>query len=489
LFYPQGKTKHYLRGPVFFLFFLFFPNFYYRSESPSFVTFAKFPKLAEFAKPSRAHCLTIANPVEDLDPDLLNELSHGNLRYCVWQLERGTNTGLVHFQAYVEWIKPCRAAVFKRWSEVEPTDLARCHFSTDDDLERYAWCGGIHVSIRVKSREAARQYCMVSEFKGADKGRIDGPWEWGDWSAGGHGTRNDLASAATFIKGGGSVKEVAGKWPTTFVRYERGLRSLQQVLAPLVFRDVEGWYIWGDTGVGKSYWVYQTFGIENVYVVANESPLWMDGYSGQPVLFFEEFDSLVPIKALLRIVDGYPYDAPVKGGFVRGLWTRVVITGNSDVTGQWPPELKRRFGFPHGLGDRGNVRHCRWVGDSRVGFPTAAEVGGGGPFTMARISHVVRRPVVDVVVPACGSAAAAGAGGDVSSSDVGLAAGSGGLGGAGGGGPESSFSGRSPVEQILPSFSRCADGIVRQNSICSDVRCVACASLRPFADDSVVEID
>jgi len=451
-----------------------------------FLFFSKFPslwvsKLASFAKPSRAHCLTIANPVEDLDPELLNQLSGGKLRYCVWQLERGTNTGLVHFQVYVEWHKPVRAPVFRRWAECPPLDVDESWFS---DGEQFAWCAGIHVSIRAKSREAARQYCMVEQYKGQDKGRLDGPWEWGDWSAGGTGTRSDLASAAAYVKGGGTVVDVASKWPTTFIRYERGIRSLQQLLAPIQFRDVEGWYIWGDTGVGKSYWVFQTFGPENVYVVASESPLWFDGYSGQSVIFFEEFSSLVPIKALLRIVDGYPYDAPVKGAFVRAAWTRVIVTGNSDVTGQWPPELKRRFGFPSGLGDRGNVRHCRWVGGERVGFPTCQEVGGGGPFAIERIPHVVKRPASanDGVVAGVGELAA-GAGVDVSSRHDGTTCEFVSVGSASGGGGEESSSSLSvkPVTQILPNYAVCADGVVRTNSFCSDEHCQACERLEHFA--------
>lgn len=427
--------------------------------------------------------------MEDLDPDLLNELSRGQLRYCVWQLEQGTETGHVHFQAYVEWKKPQRAAVFARWSALEPTYLDRSCFSSEHDepewgVERFSWCQGIHVSVRRASREAARQYCMVREFKGKSKGYLDGPWEWGEFTAGGQGTRNDLAACCAWIKGGGSIRDLAAKWPTTYVKYERGFRSLAHELSPVVFRDVEGWYIWGDTGVGKSHWVFSCYGPDNVYVVANESPLWFDGYHGQSVIFFEEFDSLVPIKKLLRIVDGYPLLVPVKNGFVRAEWSRVIITGNSDVSQQWPCELKRRFGFPRGLGTRGNVRHCKWSGTERVGFPTFEEAGGGGPFTIERRPHVVRYAPGSGPPPQLGmgggsdlSSGSPGSSGDVLSSDA-MAVGdgfdnilsSGDVGHLGVGvGLMSSVK-----TQILPSFAQCADGIVRYNGVCADELCVSC---------------
>jgi len=326
--------------------------------------------------------VTIPNPVEDPDFDLLNELTSGKLRYAVWQLERAPSTGLVHFQVYVEWSSPQRASVFEKWTSLPPTSLSRDDFSED---ERFAWCGGFHAEPRIASREAARQYCMEAVFKGEDKGRLDGPWEWGDFDDGGSGKRNDLRTVASFVAKGGTIRDVAEKWPDTFVRYERGLRSLQEILAPSEFREVEGWVIWGDTGVGKSHWVYTTFGASNVYTLANESPLWFDGYAGQPVLFLEEFNSDVPIKKLLQIVDGYPFLAPIKGGFVSARWTRVIVTSNSDIAQQWPPELKRRFGFGAGRSPLGNVRHCRFVGGERTGFPSPDEVGGG-------YFPIVRRP-------------------------------------------------------------------------------------------------
>jgi len=418
--------------------------------------------LADSLKPSRAHCLTIQAPFEDPDWDTLNELAGGHLRFAVWQLESAPSTGQLHFQAYCEWSKTVRGGVFARWASV-PSEL-------DSDVP---WCSGIHVEQRRGTREQAREYCEVAIYKDEEKGRLDGPWYWNlaGWDQGGQGRRSDFAAAVDLIAGGGSIMDVAKQFPASFVRYERGLARLGEVLAPPVFRDVEGWYIWGDTGVGKSHWVYSTFGVANVYAIANESPLWFDGYAGEPVLFFEEFESLVSIKTLLRIVDGYPLRVPVKGGFIRAQWTRVIITGNYDVTPHWPPELKRRFGFPLGRGDHGNVRHCRLVGERRLGFPSASEVGGLGGFPVVRVPHVV---------PTLG---ASGVGSDhLAASDSadsdhewrGLLAGldisleASGSDVSGGGGGE-----LVAPPRILPNFVL-DGGVVRHSPLCSDPDCAAC---------------
>jgi len=339
-------------------------------------------KLADVSKPARAHCLTIQNPIQDPDWSFLAILTGGKLRCAVWQLEAAPTTGQLHFQAYVEWNKPVRGSVFRSFA-ADPAD-----FPFEDQS---TWCSGIHVEPRRASREAARQYCEVAEWKGESKGKLDGPWYWPSleaWGSGGQGYRSDLAAACAIIQSGGSLYDVAVASPATFVRYERGLDRLSFILSPSEFRECVGIFLWGATGVGKSHWVYSTFGAANVYPVASEAPLWLDGYTGQSILFFEEFDSAVPIKTLLRIVDGYPLLVPVKGGFRHSRWTRVIFTGNSDVTATWPPELIRRF-------TADGVRHIYHVGmrnGVRTGFPSPASVGGRGGFPVIRRPHALPAP-------------------------------------------------------------------------------------------------
>jgi len=242
-------------------------------------------KLADHRKPARAHCLTIQNPVEDPDWDQLNVIAKGALRYAVWQLECAPTTKTLHFQCYVEWNRTVRGSVFDQWCKLPPSDARWVSFRRGVDSssyfrfsesEKFQWCQGIHVEARGKSPEAARQYCMVDVFKGESKGRLDGPWEWGEWSDTKQGKRNDLDTVASFVAKGGLLREVVDRWPSVYCKYERGLRSISEIVAPPMLRRVESWVLWGDTGVGKSHWVYTTFGPANVYAVTSESTLWFD---------------------------------------------------------------------------------------------------------------------------------------------------------------------------------------------------------------------
>jgi hypothetical protein len=82
---------------------------------------------------------------------------------------------------------------------------------------------------------------------------------------------------------------------------------------------------------------------------------WFDGYSGQLTVIFDDFDGKqVEFRFLLRLLDKYPMQVPVKGGFVNWVPRFVFITSNA-YPDEWYPEvpvrdmeaLKRRIEFTH----------------------------------------------------------------------------------------------------------------------------------------------
>ena len=65
---------------------------------------------------------------------------------------------------------------------------------------------------------------------------------------------------------------------------------------------------------------------------------------GESVLLIDEYQGGIDAEAFLRIVDGHPYQAPCKHGFIPARWTVVVVVSNYELFSCMPPELKRRFG-------------------------------------------------------------------------------------------------------------------------------------------------
>lgn len=145
----------------------------------------------------RNYVFTINNP--SFSADALPVIEHE--KYVSWQLEEG-ESGTRHVQGYLELTKSCRIPHIKKYL---PT---------------------AHLEARRGTREQARDYTRK------DESRIEGPWERGDFSAGGQGKRTDLDAAIISLKEGG-MKRVATECPTAYVKYSRGLRELAKELEVL----------------------------------------------------------------------------------------------------------------------------------------------------------------------------------------------------------------------------------------------------------------
>lgn len=141
-------------------------------------------------------CFTINNPEDhgiSVD-DILNIPDW--VKYVVFQYEEG-RSGTPHFQGYAELsVRKSIGAIKNQW------------------LGKAA-----HLEKLRDKRETARAYCMKEE------GRIDGPWEQGEWVEGaGQGKRTDLNKAAAIVMAEG-IDAVREQMPGTYIRYAQGLRA------------------------------------------------------------------------------------------------------------------------------------------------------------------------------------------------------------------------------------------------------------------------
>ena len=101
------------------------------------------------------------------------------------------------------------------------------------------------------------------------------------------------------------------------------------------FRELAVTYIWGRTGVGKTRGVMERYGYENVYRVTNYNHPF-DGYSGEPVILFDEFRSSLPITDMLKYLDGYPVSLPARYGDRVACFTEVYVVSNIPMGKQYP---------------------------------------------------------------------------------------------------------------------------------------------------------
>jgi len=175
------------------------------------------------------------------------------------------------------------------------------------------------------------------------------------------GRRNDLEDAVETLRTGKRLAAVADQHPTTFVKYHKGFAALASKLNVARgpgYRPLDVRFYWGPTNTGKSSDVFAEFQFDSIFV-KECTHKWWDGYEGQQVVLFDDFDGVssdstkaLPITEMLRILDRYPHMVETKGGMVSmcAATTTFIITTNRSFDMLYPfatdghkAALKRRI--------------------------------------------------------------------------------------------------------------------------------------------------
>lgn len=239
----------------------------------------------------RSYCLTFFT-----EPKLKNV---EQLRYLIVGIETCPTTNKKHYQCYVELNAPQRPSYIKKLFEDKT----------------------IHIEARRGTRDQARTYCM----------KENNFTEYGNWSAGGQGSRTDLKSIVTDMTNGTkTLTEVMLESPETYCRYRGGLRDIDAIIKKknsTEFRNVNVIFITGPTGTGKTKLAMQN----STFKIEGSELQWFDGYTDDQTITIDEYDNNVPITKLLNLLDGYQLRLPIKGGFTYANWKTVYITSNLRV--------------------------------------------------------------------------------------------------------------------------------------------------------------
>lgn len=145
------------------------------------------------------------------------------------------------------------------------------------------------------------------------------------------GTRNDLLAVQRRILEGADRDTIRDEFFNIYAKYPRAIETYISDLQPKRNWETNVVVFWGKTGKGKTRSVYEFIKHEEIYSHPGEQ--WFDGYKGQSVVLFDDFNgSEFKLCYLLKLLDRYPMQVPIKGGYVNWVPKHIYFTSNKDPT-------------------------------------------------------------------------------------------------------------------------------------------------------------
>jgi len=162
-----------------------------------------------------------------------------------------------------------------------------------------------------KNRKAAVKYC-----------KKDGDFEERGVVSSQQGDRTDLKTALQFYQQTRDLSLFKEEFPEMYVKYAKGICSLLDDVPRSSPPEV--YWIYGPTGTGKTRYCWA---IDPDLWSSTNDLKWFDGYNGQASALLDDFrSSHIRFTSLLRLLDRYPLQVPIKGGFVQWRPQKIYIT-------------------------------------------------------------------------------------------------------------------------------------------------------------------
>lgn len=256
---------------------------------------------------ARRFVLTINNELRTDDElcSYVQGLEH--FKYCMFQREKGHETGTEHIQMFLVF------TIGKRFATVKE------YFPT------------AHIEKAQGSSVQCRDYCSKSDT------RISGPYELGEFAQ--QGSRTDLKTIVELVQANASDEDILRLYPSQFLLYSEKIQRLRDIQryneCKTKERKVHVTYIYGPKGSGKSSYIRDTFGYGNFYRVTNYKKNPFDFYAGEKVIVFEEFYNSFSIEDMLNYLDIYPVQLPCRYSNKMANYDRVFIISNFPLKDQY----------------------------------------------------------------------------------------------------------------------------------------------------------
>lgn len=281
-------------------------------ESDSNMTDIKIPRVLPDMKTARNCCFTLNNYTAE-DICHLRRFAEAECKYMIFGKEIGAQ-GTPHLQGYFELKKLFK---FKKLLSTFPRRA--------------------HLEKRRGSAIQASEYCEKEDKE---------PYVFGKISK--QGERVDILALKEAADAKGATP--LDLWDTNFcamLKYHAGMDkylSCKQLKESKKFVKPAVIVLFGVPGSGKSRWCYdeEPALFKLPCPSSGGSVVWFDGYAGESTLLLDDFyGGGIKYSYLLQLLDGYPMQVQVKGGFTVKAWNKVYITSNTHPR-DWYPNVNNR---------------------------------------------------------------------------------------------------------------------------------------------------
>lgn len=240
-------------------------------------------------------CFTLNNPTAQEKEFILQQMdlikettSEWNLTYLIFGRECQSTQ---HLQGYLELSKKTSLSTLKKF-------LTRAHWEKAKGTPTQA-----------------SDYC-----------KKDGDFEESGTLSVGQGHRTDLLEIKEKIENGAKELEIADQHFSQWVVYRRSFQAYSTLISKKRNWETRTHVYWGKTGTGKTRFVWDQVMDSSVWTPGDYK--WFDGYSGQSIVIIDDYRGEYPLQLLLKLLDRYPMQVPIKGGFTQWAPKKIYITSN-----------------------------------------------------------------------------------------------------------------------------------------------------------------
>lgn len=269
---------------------------------------------------ARKYLITINNPESfGYSHELIAEiLKNMNVTYFCMVDEIGNETGTYHTHVFLYSPSPIRFTTLKHRFAEAHIDKARgsCPDNINYLRKQGKWAESDKAETTVEG--------TFEEFGTPPSERAE--------------KEPDMAQIIEMFDSGCSVNDVIDMMPKYGLRVNEleSLRELRNENRGSALRKIDVSYIFGDTGTGKTYSVFEKYDVKDICRITNYSEKGMfDSYHSQKILVFDEFHSQISIPQMLMYLDIYPVELPARYHDRKAAYTEVYILSNIPLWKQY----------------------------------------------------------------------------------------------------------------------------------------------------------